>query len=185
MSNIATIERAQLPQWISQRLAKQNQSASRDALEFMADKGEGNLLAAQQEVIKFALLYPAGQLTLEQVTDSVLNVSRYDVFQLPIAMLTGDTARVRKTMAGLEAEGEATPLVLWVITEELRTLLRVHAHVYAGRPFAVAARENRLWGPRERLFERALSRISADALEAALVRAAEIDRLGQGLLSTK
>ena len=113
MVDIDTIERAQLPQWISQRLARQQQSASRDALEFMADRVEGNLLAAHQEMCKLALLYPAGQLTLEQVADSVLNVARYDVFQLPIAMLSGDAARVRKTMAGLGAEGEAIPLVLW------------------------------------------------------------------------
>ena len=182
---IDTVERAQLPQWISRRLARQNQNAGREALEFMADKVEGNLLAAHQEVVKLGLLYPAGQLTLEQVTDSVLNVARYDVFQLPIAMLTGDAARVCKTMAGLEAEGEGTPLVLWVITEELRTLLRVKAHVDAGRPFSVAARENRLWGPREKLFERALARMSPSALEAALQRAAEIDRLAKGLLAPK
>ena len=185
MVDIDTIERAQLPQWISQRLAKQNQSAGRDALDFMADKVEGNLLAAHQEVAKLALLYPAGQLTLEQVTDSVLNVARYDVFQLPIAMLSGDAARVCKTMAGLEAEGEAIPLVLWAITEELRTLLRIKAHVDAGRPFSVAARENRVWGPRERLFERALARVSADALEATLLRAAEIDRLAKGIPAPK
>lgn len=181
MVEIDSVERAQLPQWIAQRLAKQNQSAGREALEFMADKVEGNLLAAHQEVMKLSLLYPAGQLTLAQVTDSVLNVARYDVFQLPIAMLSGDAARVRKTMVGLEAEGEAIPLVLWVVAEELRTLLRVKAHVDAGRPFPVAARENRLWGPRERLFERALARVSADALEAALLRAADIDRLAKGL----
>ena len=183
MVDIDTIERAQLPQWISQRLARQQQSASRDALEFVTDKVEGNLLAAHQEVCKLALLYPAGQLTLEQVTDSVLNVARYDVFQLPSAMLSGDAARVRKTMAGLEAEGEAIPLVLWVITEELRTLLRIKAHVDAGRPFAVAARENRVWGPREKLFERAVARVSVNALEAALLRAAQIDRLAKGLLA--
>ena len=185
MIDIDTIERAQLPQWISQRLVRQHQSASRDALEFVADKVEGNLLAAHQEVSKLALLYPAGQLTLEQVTDSVLNVARYDVFQLPLAMLSADAARVRRTMAGLEAEGEAIPLVLWVITEELRTLLRIKAHVDAGRPFSVAARENRIWGARERLFERALARVSAGALEAALLRAAQIDRLAKGLLAPR
>ncbi len=179
--DIDAIERAQLPQWIARRLAGQQQSASQDALDFIADKVEGNLLAAHQEVSKLALLHPAGELTLEQVADSVLNVARYDVFQLPLAMLSGDAARVRKTMGGLESEGEAIPLVLWVVTEELRTLLRVKAHVDAGRPFAVAARENRLWGPREKLFERALSRVSVAALESALLRAADIDRLAKGL----
>jgi DNA polymerase III subunit delta len=178
---IDTVERGQLPQWIARRLARQQQRAGQEALEFIADRVEGNLLAAHQEVSKLALLYPAGELTLDQVADSVLNVARYDVFQLPLAMLSGDAARVRRTMAGLEAEGEAIPLVLWVITEELRTLLRIKAHVDAGRPFSVAARENRLWGPREKLVERALARVTTSALEAALLRAADIDRLAKGL----
>ncbi|MEP6608144.1 MAG: DNA polymerase III subunit delta [Burkholderiaceae bacterium] len=181
MVDIDTIERAQLPQWLARRLAIQQQKAHGDALAFIADKVEGNLLAAHQEVAKLALLYPPGELTVEQVTDSVLNVARYDVFQLPLAMLAGDAARVRKTIVGLESEGEAIPLVLWVISEELRMLMRVKAYIDAGRPFATAARENRLWGPREKLVERALARISIEELEAAWLRAADIDRMAKGL----
>jgi DNA polymerase-3 subunit delta len=178
---IDAIERTHLPRWIGERLGCQQQHADADALEFIADRVEGNLLAAHQEIAKLGLLYPAGELTLAQVTDSVLNVARYDVFQLPVAMLGGDAARVRKTMAGLEAEGEAVPLVLWAITEELRTLMRVKAQVQAGRPFSLAARENRLWGPRERLVERLLPRLSVPKLAKGLERAAQIDRLAKGL----
>lgn len=178
---IESIDRARLPEWIGERLARQQQGAGREALDFIAERVEGNLLAAHQEIAKLGLLYPPGELTLDQVTDSVLNVARYDVFQLPLAMLGGDAARVRKTMAGLEAEGEAVPLVLWAITEEVRTLLRVKAQVQAGRPFSAAARENRLWGPRERVVERLLPRLKADLLAGALERAARIDRLAKGL----
>jgi DNA polymerase-3 subunit delta len=178
---IDSIERSRLPQWIGERLARQGQRAGGDALEFIAERVEGNLLAAHQEIAKLGLLHPPGELTLAQVTDSVLNVARYDVFQLPLAMLGGDAARVRKTMAGLEGEGEAIPLVLWAITEELRTLVRVKAAVESGRPFSTAARENRLWGPRERLVERLLPRLSVAALGDALERAARIDRLAKGL----
>jgi DNA polymerase-3 subunit delta len=178
---IDSIERARLPQWIGERLARQDQRAGGEALEFIAERVEGNLLAAHQEIAKLGLLYPAGELTLAQVADSVLNVARYDVFQLPLAMLGGDAARVRKTMTGLEAEGEAIPLVLWAITEELRTLMRVKAAVLSGRPFSMAARENRLWGPRERLVERLLPGLSIPALAGGLERAARIDRLAKGL----
>ena len=178
---IDSIDRARLPQWIGERLARQQQRAGSEALEFIAERVEGNLLAAHQEIAKLGLLHPPGELTLAQVTDSVLNVARYDVFQLPLAMLGGDAARVRKTMAGLEAEGEAIPLVLWVISEELRTLIRVKAQVQSGRPFSMAARENRLWGPRERLVERLLSRLSVPELANGLERAARIDRLAKGL----
>ena len=95
-------------------------------------------------------------LSLDQVRDAVLNVARYDVSQLQAAMVGGDRTRVAKTMAGLRDEGEALPLIIWAIAEELRALIRVKALVAGGRPFAAAARENRVWGPRERLFERAL-----------------------------
>lgn len=178
---IDSVDRARLPRWIGERLARQQQSAAEDALVFIAERVEGNLLAAHQEIAKLGLLYPAGELTLAQVADSVLNVARYDVFQLPLAMLAGDAPRVQKTMAGLRAEGEAIPLVLWAITEELRMLIRVKSQVDAGRPFAMAARENRLWGPRERLVERALGRIDVGRLGRAVARAATVDRLAKGL----
>lgn len=178
---IDSVDRGRLPRWIGERLARQQQSAAEDALVFIAERVEGNLLAAHQEIAKLGLLYPAGELTLAQVADSVLNVARYDVFQLPLAMLAGDAPRVQKTMAGLRAEGEAIPLVLWAITEELRMLIRVKSQVDAGRPFAMAARENRLWGPRERLVERALGRINVGRLGRAVARAATVDRLAKGL----
>jgi DNA polymerase-3 subunit delta len=178
---IDSVDRARLPRWIGERLARQQQSAAEDALVFIAERVEGNLLAAHQEIAKLGLLYQAGELTLAQVADSVLNVARYDVFQLPLAMLAGDAPRVQKTMAGLRAEGEAIPLVLWAITEELRMLIRVKSQVDAGRPFAMAARENRLWGPRERLVERALGRIDVGRLGRAVARAATVDRLAKGL----
>ena len=104
---IDSVERARLPRWIGERLGRQQQSASEDALVFIAERVEGNLLAAHQEIVKLGLLYPAGELSLEQVADSVLNVARYDVFQLPLAMLAGDAPRVQKTMAGLRAEGRS------------------------------------------------------------------------------
>ncbi len=179
--DIEAVERARLPQWIGQRLARQQQRASAEALEFIAERVEGNLLAAHQEIAKLALLHPAGELTLEQVRDAVLNVARYDIFQLQTAMVAGDAARVAKTMAGLRAEGEPIPLVIWALSEELRSLVRVKAQVDAGRPFAMAARENRVWGPRERLFERAIGRVDPRRLERTLSRVADVDRLAKGL----
>ena len=183
--DIDTIERARLPQWIGERLARQRQSAPPEALEFIADRVEGNLFAAHQEIAKLALLYPAGELSLDQVRDAVLNVARYDVSQLQAAMVVGDRKRVAKTIAGLRDEGEALPLIIWAIAEELRALIRVKALVASGRPFAAAARENRIWGPRERLFERALGRLDLDRLERTVARIADIDRLAKGLRAPK
>ena len=183
---IDTIERAQLPAWIGQRLAQQGQhveagEAGRHALQFVAERVEGNLLAAHQEIQKLGLLYPPGALTFEQIHDAVLNVARYDVFKLNEAMLAGDAGRLARMLDGLRGEGEATVLVLWALVEEIRTLLRIKRGTATGKPLAMLLRENRVWGPREKLVGPALSRLTEVGLERALALAARLDRQVKGL----
>jgi DNA polymerase-3 subunit delta len=150
-------------------------------LAFFADRVEGNLLAAHQEISKLGLLYPAGELSFEQVEAAVLNVARYDVFKLGEAVLAGQVARALRMLEGLEAEGEAAVLVHWTLAEDIRALKRVKDAVNAGKPLPMALRENRVWGVKERLFERAVPLLTDNAL-AALVDAAHIcDGLVKGL----
>ncbi len=179
--DIPLVERNQLPGWIGARLAAQGQSAERAGLDFIAERVEGNLLAAHQEIQKLALLHPAGKLSFEQIQDAVLNVARYDVFKLNEAMLTGDAARLARMLDGLKGEGEALPLVLWAVAEEIRTLLKLKAGMAQGRPLGMLLKEYRIWGPRERLMEPALRRLSLALLEAALQEAAQIDKMVKGL----
>jgi DNA polymerase-3 subunit delta len=113
---------AQLPQWLARRLAAQKQSAPAEALEFIALHVEGNLLAAHQEIQKLGLLYPEGALTLQQVSAAVLNVARYDIDDLKLALQAKDSARCARTLEGLKAEDAAPPLVLWVLASEARNL---------------------------------------------------------------
>ncbi len=124
---------AQLPQWISRRLAAQQQSAPNDALEFIALHVEGNLLAAHQEIQKLGLLYPVGVLTLQQVSAAVLNVARYDIDDLKNALQTRDPARCARTLEGLKAEEAAPPLVLWVLANEARQKAHRTALLHAAR----------------------------------------------------
>lgn len=179
--DIPLVERAHLPAWISMRLATQQQSADKQSVEFIADRVEGNLLAAHQEIQKLGLLYPAGKLSFEQVQDAVLNVARYDVFKLNEAMLSGDSARLVRMIEGLKGEGEALPLVLWAMAEEIRTLLKLRAGVAQGKALGMLMKEYRIWGPRERLMEPALRRLKLPMLEAALQEAAQIDKMVKGL----
>jgi DNA polymerase-3 subunit delta len=122
-----------LPQWISRRLATQQQSAPHDALEFIALHVEGNLLAAHQEIQKLALLYPVGALTLQQISAAVLNVARYDIDDLKGALQSRDTARCARTLEGLKAEDAAPPLVLWVLANEARQRAHRAALLHAAR----------------------------------------------------
>lgn len=181
--DIPKVERHELGTWISRRLARQQQQITSEALDFICERVEGNLLAAHQEIMKLGLLYPAGELGLDQVSDAVLNVARYEVFGLPAVLLSGDLPRALRMLDGLRAEGEALPLIVWSIAEELRTLIRVKAAINAGRPFAMAARDNRLWGPRQDLIQRALPRLNEQQLTRLLARCTEIDRLSKGLRS--
>ena len=179
--DIPNVERAQLPAWIGMRLSSQGQNAERQSLDFIADRVEGNLLAAHQEIQKLGLLYEPGRLSFEQVHDAVLNVARYDVFKLSEAMLGGDPARLARMLEGLKGEGEALPLVLWAVSEEIRTLLKLKSGMAQGRPLGALLKEYRIWGPRERMMEPALRRVSVATLEAALQEAAQVDRMVKGL----
>jgi DNA polymerase-3 subunit delta len=172
---------ARLPQWLAGRLALQGQQAEPGTLQFIADRVEGNLLAAQQELHKLALLFPAGRLERADVEGAVLDVARYDLNKLREALLAGDRVRFVRVLDGLQGEGEALPLVLWAITEELHALWRVAAATAAGRPVQTAVRDARVWGPRADLLPAALRRVSRAELEAALLDAAAVDRIVKGL----
>ena len=172
---------ARLPQWLAGRLALQGQEADADTLQFIADRVEGNLMAAQQELHKLALLFPAGKLAREAIEAAVLDVARYDVFKLGESLLAADRVRFVRMLEGLQGEGVAPPLVLWAISEELHALWRVGSAVSAGRPMQVALRESRVWGARAELLPGALRRVGRQDLEAGLLEAAAIDRMIKGL----
>jgi len=183
---VEPVERRALPQWIAQRLAAQGQRVSEGeegqrALAFFADRVEGNLLAAHQELQKLALLYPQGEIALAQIESAVLNVARYDVFKLSEAVLAGQVPRVLRMLEGLEAEGEAAVLVHWTLAEDVRALKKVRDALDAGKPLPMALREARVWGNKERLFERIAPGLNDQNL-ASLVAAAQIcDGIVKGL----
>lgn len=175
------IERAQLPDWIASRLARQKQRLTTEALAFLVDRVEGNLLAAHQEIQKLALLFPEGELSLDEVRTAIANVARYDVFQLGAALLDGDQCRFVRMLDGLRAEGEAPHLVLWALAEEVRALYRVGKGRRENIPLGQLFKDNRVWGERQKLMERALSRMTAIKLRGALLHAARIDALNKGI----
>ncbi|MBA4382126.1 MAG: DNA polymerase III subunit delta [Sideroxydans sp.] len=172
---------AALPTWIAGRLRRQGQSTDADTLKFLAEKVEGNLLAAYQEIQKLALLFPEGALTFDQVKDSVMDVARYDVFKLSEAMLTGDAERYARILDGLRAEGTATVLILWSISEDIRALAKVSRAMQQSGNLAAALRDARVWGAKQKLIERAVRRFTPTFAERALRQAALIDRLIKGL----
>jgi len=179
----AVIKRERLGQWIASRLSQQGQTADAQTIELLIDRVEGNLMAAYQEVQKLALLFGAGPLRFEEVKQAVVDVARFNVFDIGAALLRGDRAHFVRMLDGLQAGGAAAPLVLWAIAEEARTLAKVQAATARGQPLAQVLRDARVWGARQDLMPAALRRLSQSQLIAALRRAADIDRMIKGLAS--
>jgi len=175
------VERARLPDWLGARLARNGQRAAREVLEFLAERVEGNLLAAHQELQKLALLAPRGELSLEQVEAAVADVARFDAFDASAALLAGDLARYARVLEGLHAEGEALTYVLWALAEDLRALLALRSGLDAGQAIEPLLREARVWGERQARLKAAARRFARPPLQAALAHAARIDRVIKGV----
>jgi DNA polymerase-3 subunit delta len=181
MIPVYALERDRLPDWIGQRLARQQQKADAATLQFLADQVEGNLLAAHQEIQKLALLYPGGHLTFAQVKDVVLNVARYDVFQLADAMLAADTARFVRILNGLQGEGTPPLLILATLAESVRQLISIQQGLADSQPPAQLLQSARVWGDRQKLVMTAVKRIKPQILLQGLSQAATIDRMVKGV----
>jgi DNA polymerase-3 subunit delta len=164
--DIWPVERARLPAWIAARLARQRQSASPEVLEFLADRVEGNLLAAHQEVRKLSLVAGEGALTLEAVQEAVSNVARYDPNDAAEALLAGDLARYARVIEGLRGEGEAPPYLLFAVSSALFALQRGE-RVFNRRVQAAV--------------EAAARRYTPARIEQALAHTAAIDRAIKGV----
>ncbi|MEZ5626517.1 MAG: DNA polymerase III subunit delta [Rhodocyclaceae bacterium] len=174
--------REQLPRWIARRLAAQQQNAPDEALAFIADHVEGNLLAAHQEITKLALLHPPGEIGIDAVREAVLDVARYDIDTLRMAVLEGDAGRCTRLLEGLAGEGTAAPLLLWMLANEIRTLARLQAAQAEGQPLSAAFKTERVFDDRRRsALQRALQRLAPGKVRAALVHAARIDRIIKGI----
>lgn len=170
--DIWPLERSRLPSWIAERLARQKQRAPREVLEFLAERVEGNLLAAHQELQKLALLAPEGELTLETVQEAVASVARYDPYDAAEALLSGELARYVRVIEGLRGEGEPPTFVLFVLSSGLFALQDVQRGGSAERIFNRSLR---------RAVEGAARRFPARKVDQAIADAAALDRTIKGV----
>jgi len=175
------VARAQLPQWLAARLARQKQRAGSDALELMADRVEGNLLAAQQEILKLALLAPEGELSAEQIAGAVSSVARYDFETLAEALYAGNVEYYLRALEGLRGEGESAAGLAWRLGEELVALHRIRLQMGGGRPLDGLFISHRIWKNAQPRCEKALRRLSAEKLHAAALHVARIERASKGV----
>ncbi len=170
------VSSAQLPDWIRQRLREGDLGIDDDALGVFADKVEGNLLAAKQEVDKLSLLFPQGsQLDLATIESVIANVARFDTFQLASAWMSGNQALVYRLTEGLQQTGEEPVLPLWAVSEDIRTLIRLKAGMANNTPQRELIQSLRLWGNKQQPAFAAAKRLSVTMLMTSLAQCALID----------
>ena len=178
---IFALDRSALPQWINSRLIQQGQSADKDLAIWIAEKVEGNLVAASQEIKKLSLLCPPGKLDPSAAQAAILTVARYDANDVVNASLASDLARALRGLDGLKAEGEPLPLIVWALSEATRSLSKIVAGRQTGQSMSSLLAQNRIFGPRERIYTSAAQRLSSKGLDQALLALAQADRLAKGI----
>lgn len=174
-AQIWPVDAARLVGWLRGRARKLGLEASDAALELLAERTEGNLLAAHQELAKLALLAGGAAVTPETVLVSVADSARFDVFQLSEAVLTGAAARALRVLAGLRAEGTEPTLVLWALTKAL--------HDAWGALTGAGGGAQRGWQRQGAALEQARRRAPHMAFTDLTARAARADRVIKGRIS--
>ncbi|MEI6269578.1 MAG: DNA polymerase III subunit delta [Methylococcaceae bacterium] len=174
------LEGNDLIHWLQQRAEQRGLHIEKEGLRILASKIEGNLLAAAQEIEKLYVLYGAGNLSSQQITEAVADSSRYDVFKLMDSVLAARVSRILKILSGLRSEGVATPIVLWALTREARVLIKMKLAISQGQNREVVFKNNQIWDKRKQLISNALSRLSDSDLNNILVLSAKADRQIKG-----
>ena len=173
------VDARQMPGWLNQRLKQKNIHADSAALQILAERVEGNLLAAQQEVEKLSLLV-SGDLDAETLKNAVANSARYDAFSLIDKSLAGNSIEALRTLDRLHEEGTETTLLLWSFTRELRQLISIQEMTARGDRLDVAIRNAGVWEKRQPLIHKAAKRLSLSKLKTLLLLARETDQQIKG-----
>jgi len=175
------VEGGRLVAWIEQRLRSRGMKPAPGVAALLAERVEGNMLAAAQEVEKLGLLHGPGDLDRDKLAGAISDSARYDLFDLTDAALAGDRSRVSRVLGGLAAEGTPPPLVLWALARELRMLASV-SYAASQDGIVAALRAQGVWESRRALVQGALGRLSIGRLRRLVSRCADVDRQIKGLV---
>ncbi len=177
------IAREALPGWVAQRMKARGLLPEGRAAALIAERAEGNLLAAVQEIDKLWLAQGAGRVDEEQVQAAVTDQARFDVFALADAALAGDAARCARVLAALRGEGEEPVLILWALTRELRALAAIAGDGERGMALAASLARHKVWDKRKPLVQAALRRLPVRGWRALLAECARLDAVIKGQAS--
>ncbi len=175
------VKPAELPAWIERRLLAKGQQASSEAVSLLAERVEGNLLAAAQEIEKLHMLYGERRLEVEEIATAVADSARFTVYELVDSALAGDEVRAVRILRGLRSEGVEAVIVLWALAREIRLLEQMAVELACGASLEQLLRRYRVWEQRKPVVRKGLQRHPFGRWQQLLRRAARIDRLIKGV----
>ena len=171
----------QMPGWIEHRMRAKKMRPAKDAVVLLAERVEGNLLAAAQEIEKLYLLYGEADITTDTVLASVADSARFSIYDLADAALEGDASRTTRILEGLKLEGIEPVLILWALTREIRSLCIMANEINSGSSIDQVLAKHRVWEKRKALIKQSLRRHNAAHWQHILQRAGFIDRIIKGI----
>ncbi|MCU7929615.1 MAG: DNA polymerase III subunit delta [Candidatus Thiodiazotropha sp. (ex Codakia rugifera)] len=174
------VDGRRLVPWIEQRLRRAGLIPETGVVEMLADRVEGNLLAASQEIEKLLLLYGEGVINPERLTEAVADSARFDIFGLVDTLLSGDLAKGSRMLQGLKAEGVAPAVVLWALSREIRNLAEMASAIEHGASVEQVMAAHRVWEKRKSILRKALGQ-RAGHWYGLLSECADTDRAIKGL----
>ncbi len=175
------IDAKNLPNWVSQRLQWHGLQANQDITHFIAERSEGHLLACAQEIEKLKLLYGEGKIEFDQVSESVADNARFEIFDWVDSVLAGHIKHIVRQLNGLQAEGFEPVLVTWALDREIRNLAQIAYALQNGQPAEQVFRKYRIWDKRKDLVKKAIKRHSLHKWHSFLRQSAQIDRMIKGM----
>lgn len=171
----------QLVGWLSQRAQQKQLNLSQDAIRFLADRTEGNLLAADQELEKLLLLFsPNEALTLEQVANSVANQARFTQYELADSCLMGNAKKAIKILKNQQAEGVPNLTLLNALKLNVDVLSKIKPVMNDAQLLSKVWLQLRVWDSKKRLYTQAANRLSSDQIDGLVQQCAKIDRVEKG-----
>ena len=181
ITQVRPIELSQLTPWIAQRMKQQGLKPSAEAIQVLADRSEGHLLACAQEIEKLRLLYGAGPINATQVLEAVADSARFELFDWVDTVFTGDAKRSMRQLQQLQAEGYEPVLITWALTREIRLLYQLSYAVTTGQSQEQAFKTYRVWQNRKKILSSALNRHPLTRWQQFLQRAIQLDKISKGM----
>jgi len=170
----------EMPNWIERRLKQLGMRADHEAIQLLAERAEGHLAAAVQEIEKLQLLYHQTVISAAQVLEVVADSARFEIFGWIDTILAGETERIVRQLQRLREEAVEPFQIVSLLSREIESLCCIALQVKSGQTAQQLAGNYRFWGARKALAVQAVHRHSPQYWMSIVQQTVRLDKLCKG-----